>query len=203
MVSFFLKYYEFDITIKDNKLTGGYHVWGPGGLLPIVMGLFMNQTFMTPFFRCFDYWWVLNWNKRRVARNDIADGKSVLTMEEAFKIFEYPKFSVTYYYINITKVMLFTFFYQGIMPLGSLFTLATFFICYWIEKFKMCRMQSYGREINAQIAFDMTELLESIIVIYGFSIFAFDNMFADIMTELHEGINGSVFFQISLPDWYA
>merc|ERR1719476_749958 len=100
----------------------------------------MNQVIMTPFFRIFDYWWLINWAKRYFARSAIEEGTSVLTQEEAHKLFEYPKLNVTWYYIGITKIMLFTFFYQGIMPVGSFFTLITFFFMYWIEKFKLCHM---------------------------------------------------------------
>lgn len=72
--------------------------------------------------------------------------------------------------------MLYTMFYQNILPIGSLYTLLTLFVIYWIDKIKFIRYRSYGRKLSAQIAFDMIELIEWMVITYGISIFMFDNL---------------------------
>ena len=44
----------------------------------------------------------------------------------------------------------------------------------------MIHMRSYGKAYGAEIAFDMTELLEYIIVCYGVSTFVFDSIIESI-----------------------
>ena len=41
-------------------------------------------------------------------------------------------------------------------------------------------MRSYGKSYGAEIAFDMTELLEYIIICYGISTFVFDSIIESI-----------------------
>jgi hypothetical protein len=71
MVTFVIKYFAYE---SDKKA-----IWGGSGLLPYVLALFMNQCIVTPLFRIVDYWWLINWCKRRSARNSIKEGTCALT----------------------------------------------------------------------------------------------------------------------------
>jgi hypothetical protein len=50
-------------------------------------------------------------------------------------------------------------------------------------------MRSYGKSYGASIAFDMTELLEYIIIMYGISTFVFDSIIESIGLGLNPDLN--------------
>ncbi len=122
-------------TERQGKFAGEA-IWGDAGLLNLVYTLFFNNIWMTIGMRLFDYMYLLNVFKRWRTERSIKAGTCVLTEEEAHAIFKLPPTYVALSYVFIVKTMLFTMFYQSIMPIAGVYTIITFIGVYWIDKVK-------------------------------------------------------------------
>ena len=57
-----------------------------------------------------------------------------MTQEEAHEVFQLPEYDILTKYIYITSTMLFTVFYQPVIPIGSICTIVYLIITYYIDK---------------------------------------------------------------------
>jgi hypothetical protein len=130
--------YALNVEAKDRQGVkfSGENIWGKVGLLNLVYTLFFNNIFITIGMRLFDYMYLLNVFKRWRTEKAIKAGTCRLTEEEAHAIFRLPPTYVALSYVFIVKTMLFTMFYQSIMPIAAVYTIITFIGIYWIDKVK-------------------------------------------------------------------
>ena len=82
---------------------------------------------------------------------------------------------------EVTKLLLLTFIYSIIFPMGFFFASAILFVYYWMDKFCILRTWRQGPKINAEVSLYSTYFLWIAVLLYavfvglGFPSFPFDN----------------------------
>ena len=72
--------------------------------------------------------------------------------------------------------MLSTVFYHSVLPLCTCWTIISLIVIYWQDKYFLLRHSKYPRAIGPELPFEMIELLEWIVIVYGASTFVFANI---------------------------
>lgn len=161
------------ITFAVAWFTNNY--WGPGGMIESIIYVFTLNAFYTPIYNLVNIWYLLGKYSRSKARS--LDKKSNLTQKQAMLLYENPKMDFATFYSGIIKSMFSAAFYSPVVPIVLLWTFLGIFLCYWVDKYNLLRKTSIGRALGVEIAFEMTEVMEWFLVIFGFSNFVFDWFF--------------------------
>jgi len=154
--------------------------WGQGGLIVSVFQVFeINMItpaavlLMAPF-----YW--MNWFMMKLISRK--GDKSNLTQAEANIAYEMPEFELSAKYALILRNMYSAAFYAPVLPIALPLTIFGNFLIYWADKHVLVRKSSLTKALGANLAFQMTENMEWVLVVYGVSNVVFNKIFFDDVT---------------------
>ena len=89
-----------------------------------------------------------------ITRKYTTDVTSIpLSQKKLNQYFESPNMNVSYQYSFLCKLVLMTFFYMPIFPLGPIITLVGVVLNYFIEKYKMLSIYRRPEKLNEQITY--------------------------------------------------
>ena len=124
-------------------------------LISNMLMIFLEKSFVTPIR------WTINLDflmkrfkifllERNVIRNN--EGEIGLTQKELNDLYELPEMDIDQKYSHIFKMLLMSFFYIPIFPLGLIISFFGFLFVYWLEKFNFANIYQKPEMLNRHIA---------------------------------------------------
>lgn len=162
LVNFFceLVFIEND---KDNYTK----VFGAGGIIFNQNYILIINCFMPLFTELLDIKGIMKryLQRQQIKRVDLGL-PVVLTQIELNRLFECPEFNIIKRYSQCLKTMYVVAFYSPIIPIAIIWGLFALIIQYWIDKYNLIKRRSVKYNMSKDLAREMTELLEYVLIIY-------------------------------------
>lgn len=135
------------IPILVNFYFKGKNLYGVNGLAYDIFLLGITNSFLTPFMKLFDFYYLftrlMRWLYAKPARKLSVDQKLLNQYHE------YIEFEVGYEYIYMVNLFLFTCFFMPLQPIIVVFAIAGLIMMFWAQKYSLfyrCRRPIPGNK---------------------------------------------------------
>jgi len=149
--------YLCDILISHNYV-------GPGGFIDSESWMFVWNAIIPPFVWFSDPWTIKKNYDRKKEHEKALKGECYLTQKEVHNLVEQVEYTQGKRYADIMKTMWFTFFYTSCIPLGTLLSIVSLSLYYWVDKYNVTHRRTIKESLSMDVTLEMIELLEMCII---------------------------------------
>lgn len=156
--------------------------------------ILLSNSFSFPIFKCFDpFLYFRKFMRYYIIKNN---NNLLMTQHEVNYWFEGPEMDIAENYAYLTRTLLLCCWYSSVAPLGLIFGIMGLGFNYWIDKFRLLRINAFPQYQTEQIIYKFINNLEILPYLYMFGAIEYHSRIV-ISLNLIDFIWGFIFYGIS------